>query len=322
MTPATHNPTHDINDPANATTLVDIALTPADTKVTRKHVATAIAQHLDVDASYLGTPSLAFQIGTYTTLNRDWTISTTPQYADTIRAFLEDSPMVIVKDTGEGVPDSLAIKVARDVHTQVVFERLGNMVASKARLIERATGVHLHLDVSDSEVVVVRGEATELSPEVAGAITQLVLRMIEHAQTASRVSPRESAGGNDKYTMRTFLLRLGMIGAEYKDTRRILMKNLEGSAAWRTPPTNTNPEPEKPEPEQAPRGVEALLSRSTARPGARVRLISMDDPYTHLKPGDEGTVSFIDDMGTVHVDWDNGSGLGLVQGVDSYHVIA
>lgn len=318
----THNPTHDINDPANATTLVDIALTPADTKVTRKHVATAIAQYLDVDASYLGTPTLAFQIGTDTTLNRDWRITTTPEHADSLRTFLADSPIVIVKNEDEAAPDSLTIKVARDAHPAVVFERLANMLASKARLIERATGVHLHLDVSDSEVVVVRGSAAELSPEVAGAITQLVLRMLDHASVASRVSPRESAGGNDKYTMRTFLLRLGMIGAEYKDTRRILIRNLAGSAAWRTPPTNTNLQSERPEPQASARGVEALLSRPTACPVARVRLISMDDPYSRLQPGDEGTVRFIDDAGTVHVDWDNGSGLGLVPGVDSYHVIA
>lgn len=47
--------------------------------------------------------------------------------------------------------------------------------------------------------------------------------------------------------------------------------------------------------------------------GKRIRLISINDPYTNLKPGDKGTVSFVDSMGTVHVDWDNGSTLGLVR---------
>ena len=45
--------------------------------------------------------------------------------------------------------------------------------------------------------------------------------------------------------------------------------------------------------------------------GRRVRLIRCDDPYTKLKPGDEGTVSMVDDLGTVHVNWDNGSTLGM-----------
>ena len=50
--------------------------------------------------------------------------------------------------------------------------------------------------------------------------------------------------------------------------------------------------------------------------GCRVELISMSDPYGKLKPGDRGTVSMVDDTGTVFVRWDNGSGLGVVYGVD------
>ena len=53
-------------------------------------------------------------------------------------------------------------------------------------------------------------------------------------------------------------------------------------------------------------------------PGARVRLIKTDDPYTTLKPGDEGDVTFVDDLGTVFVDWDNGSQLGLVRPNDMF----
>jgi hypothetical protein len=46
--------------------------------------------------------------------------------------------------------------------------------------------------------------------------------------------------------------------------------------------------------------------------GARVRLVHCDDPDTRLERGTLGTVRFVDDMGTVHVDWDDGSHLGLV----------
>ena len=55
--------------------------------------------------------------------------------------------------------------------------------------------------------------------------------------------------------------------------------------------------------------------------GKRIELISISDPYTNLKPGDRGTVDFIDDMGTIHVVWDNGSTLGLVPGEDQYRII-
>ena len=51
--------------------------------------------------------------------------------------------------------------------------------------------------------------------------------------------------------------------------------------------------------------------------GCRVELVSMNDPYSRLRPGDKGTVLFVDDIGTVHVSWDCGSSLGVVYGEDS-----
>ena len=56
--------------------------------------------------------------------------------------------------------------------------------------------------------------------------------------------------------------------------------------------------------------------RRTYPRGARVELISMNDPYAKLKPGDCGTVSMVDDIGTVFVNWDCGSGLGVAYGED------
>ena len=50
--------------------------------------------------------------------------------------------------------------------------------------------------------------------------------------------------------------------------------------------------------------------------GTRVMLIRMSDPYTNLRQGDRGTVTLVDDIGTIHVSWDNGSRLGVVFGED------
>ena len=52
--------------------------------------------------------------------------------------------------------------------------------------------------------------------------------------------------------------------------------------------------------------------------GSLVELIYTDDPYTELQSGDTGTVVYVDDMGTVHINWSNGSTLGLVPGVDQF----
>ena len=42
----------------------------------------------------------------------------------------------------------------------------------------------------------------------------------------------------------------------------------------------------------------------------------MDDPYTRLRPGDSGKVVHIDDAGGIHIQWDNGSCLAAIYGVD------
>ena len=55
--------------------------------------------------------------------------------------------------------------------------------------------------------------------------------------------------------------------------------------------------------------------------GTRVELLSMSDPYSSLLPGDQGTVTDIDDTGTVFVSWDRGSSLGLVYGIDRYRKV-
>lgn len=49
--------------------------------------------------------------------------------------------------------------------------------------------------------------------------------------------------------------------------------------------------------------------------GCRVELLEMDDPQAP-PIGTQGSVIFVDDVGTIHVDWDNGSGLGVAYGQD------
>lgn len=55
--------------------------------------------------------------------------------------------------------------------------------------------------------------------------------------------------------------------------------------------------------------------------GRRVRLIYMADDPRPILPGEEGIIILIDDIGQIHVKWDNGRILAIVPEVDSYELI-
>lgn len=50
--------------------------------------------------------------------------------------------------------------------------------------------------------------------------------------------------------------------------------------------------------------------------GTRVELIEMNDPYRNMPPGLKGTVLYVDDAGSIHVNWENGSSLAALHGFD------
>lgn len=59
-------------------------------------------------------------------------------------------------------------------------------------------------------------------------------------------------------------------------------------------------------------------STNQYKKGTRIRCLYMNDPYQPVPQGMTGTVTAIDDAGTIHVHWDNGSSLGLIPGIDIF----
>ena len=65
-----------------------------------------------------------------------------------------------------------------------------------------------------------------------------------------------------------------------------------------------------------PKSIVDIIKREYPA-GTRVALVELNDPYRRLPEGLTGTVSCVDDTGTIHVNWDNGCRLGIVYGEDS-----
>ncbi len=67
------------------------------------------------------------------------------------------------------------------------------------------------------------------------AYIQFCMGMTAQAHNQSYASPNKTVSTNDKYTFRVWLLRLGMIGDEFKSARKHLLGHLEGNIAWKDP---------------------------------------------------------------------------------------
>ena len=63
---------------------------------------------------------------------------------------------------------------------------------------------------------------------------------------------------------------------------------------------------------------QASYYKLTYPPGTRIHLNNMDDPYSPVPAGTKGTVESVDDMGQIHMAWDNGRTLAIIPGVDSF----
>ena len=134
------------------------------------------------------------------------------------------------EETPEKV-DTLTISFPDDF-TEEDFEKLQNLVASKAGLFKKALGT--------DDLTIIRSEGKINFPwfhEADGAKVQAYSRLVkalcQFAKNAKRVTAKEHEVPNEKYAFRCFLLRLGFIGKEYKDCRKILLEKLSGSAAFR-----------------------------------------------------------------------------------------
>lgn len=214
-----------------------ICFTPS-TKA-RKHLAAVIAQTLDATVEYAGAPSFAYHIG-QARLDRDWCLHL-PEITNPA-AVVEAAVAAGFHPEPASEPTmGLTLVFPTTEWTRGTGARLQALLAAKGPLITKALTIPaLPMEVDEEESVVRFAWFTQVpDPGTVEAVTHLITAMITYAKAATRINPTVRQVVNEKYAMRCFLLRLGMIGTDTKHTRRILMRNLDGNSAWRTPPTPT-----------------------------------------------------------------------------------
>ena len=96
---------------------------------------------------------------------------------------------------------------------------------------------YTHLDVYKRQEVLDDRVAfpwfAQVDADSSAAYTHFISALCEMSRNAKRVTATEKPVENEKYAFRCFLLRLGFIGSEYKAERKILLKNLTGSSAFK-----------------------------------------------------------------------------------------
>ena len=157
--------------------------------------------------------------------------------AETVKAdsIMEDMGIADTEDFPDTVQQSrtsgLTVEIPLD---KVAVGNLTRLLDAKGNLIKKALGV----DALPIKILEDRASFpwfTELpDADAVQAYTHFLSALCEMSKNAKRVTVTEKAVENEKYTFRCFLLRLGFIGAEYKTERKILLKNLTGSSAFKS----------------------------------------------------------------------------------------
>lgn len=234
----------------------------------RKDVVKAICEITGESSRYMGVPSCGYRIGKCI-VNRTGEVELPDgdeKLEEMILAGLMERGLVEMEEETEG----LEIKIPMGEHTGLSLKNLIFMLHSKQYLLNRAVGRKAFrvdegfltkLQETEPEG---RGEFLELlhsckgnernkgfyftedeivfetfpfseNGEDIGAYAKLASSMCAVALDSKRVNPAETIAENEKYYMRIWLLRLGLGGAEGKKIRKVMLANLKGHSAFRTP---------------------------------------------------------------------------------------
>ena len=202
----------------------------------RKRLVQCISQWLGCEPNYLGAPSFAYQVD-YFTIEKSGSLTfddaADSEVIERLLQHIYDEGFDIDQSRTEEEPTQVCISLPRSRFTDSSLENLRAILTAKGGLIQKALCVRsLPIEVTE-ERVSFPWFSEAPTPEELSAYEMFICKLCEMAGNQKRITAKEKAVDNEKYAFRCFLLRLGFIGAEHKQTRKILLRNLTGSSAFK-----------------------------------------------------------------------------------------
>ena len=225
----------------------------------RKELVKVISETTGVKPIYKGAPSFEYQVGGYT-VRKDGSVEAEdfadPQVVGQLLIALRAQGFIQQSDTGmipEDAPagedlmacmcmrnsDSISLVFPKEGMDETAISNLKKLVEGKGWLIRMALEVEdLPIEVSDDALRFSWLPSTT-PQEMMTACMHLIASLIKLAKKQKRVVLSENETDNPRYALRCLLLRLGFIGDEYKDVRKVLLKGIPGNGSSRNPKSMT-----------------------------------------------------------------------------------
>ncbi len=223
----------------------------------RKALVQAMGEILEVKPKYLGMPTAAYQVD-YFHIDKNGGVEFDDRAdsgeIENLLERLEERGIIAVPaetaqeagteeestDAGNNAEEPETAPQGKNVGLTVAVPlgmvlcgNLTKLLEAKGSLIKKALGIDdLRIEIDEEKVSFPWFSETP-DAESAKAYTHFISALCKMSREQKRITAKEKAVDNEKYAFRCFLLRLGFIGTEYKGERKILLKNLSGSSAFK-----------------------------------------------------------------------------------------
>lgn len=196
----------------------------------RKVLVKAVSEILEIPAEYQYMPTCAYKIGECYTVTKEGNL----EISDSADSKETEHLMEELKKRGYDVPteNRLTVQMPADFFDEHTLGNLQQICENKVALFQAAFQTD-SLDIISSDEKVEFPWFTVRQDGDADACCTFISMLCEFAKNQSRINRKPDTSDNPKYTMRCFLIRLGMVGAEFKTARKVILRNLTGNSAFR-----------------------------------------------------------------------------------------